>query len=76
MTHSQNEKVGSPMQFVLAPLGRGAWTVACSRGLIPGAVLRTKEAAMRYVTAIADAAGFNDVRIVVAKPTAARRAVA
>ncbi len=66
MTPSNNDEMGSPMQFVLAPVGAGGWTVACSRGLIPGAILRTKEAALRYVTAIADAGDFKDVRIVVA----------
>ena len=66
MARSSNEKTVAPMQFVLAPVGAGGWAVACSRGLIPGAILRSKEAALRYVTALAVAGGFNDVRIVVA----------
>ena len=63
---TSNVEPACPMQFVLAPVGPGGWAVACSRGLIPGAILRTKEAALRYVTALAVAGGFNDVRIVVA----------
>jgi hypothetical protein len=55
-----------PIRFVLAEIGRGAWAVGHSRGLIPGAILRTRAAAERYVKALGEAAGFSDVDIVIA----------
>lgn len=55
-----------PIQFVLAEVSRGAWAVGHSRGLIPGAILRTRAAAVRYVEALGEAAGFTDVDIVIA----------
>jgi hypothetical protein len=56
-----------PMQFVLSEVGNGAWSVGHSRGPIPGAILRSRSAAVCYVTALAAAAGFDDVSIVIAK---------
>jgi hypothetical protein len=55
-----------PMRFVLAEVSRGAWAVAHSQGLIPGAILRTQAAAIRYVKALGEAAGFTDVQILIA----------
>jgi hypothetical protein len=55
-----------PIRFVLAEVSRGAWAVGHSRGVIPGAILRTRAAAERYVKALGEAAGFGDVDIVIA----------
>jgi hypothetical protein len=55
-----------PIRFVLAEVSRGAWAVGHSRGLIPGAILHTRAAAERYVQALGEAAGFNDIDIVIA----------
>jgi hypothetical protein len=55
-----------PIRFVLAEVSRGAWAVGHSRGLIPGAILGTQAAAVRYVEALGEAAGFSHVDIVIA----------
>jgi hypothetical protein len=55
-----------PIQFVLAKVSRGAWAVAHSRGVIPGAILQTQSAAVRYVKALGEAAGYGDIDIVIA----------
>jgi hypothetical protein len=49
--------------FSVACLGAHAWAVAYSRKLIPGAVLRTREAAIKYVTEVAKAAGLPKVKL-------------
>jgi hypothetical protein len=49
--------------FSVACLGAHAWAVAYSRQLIPGAILRSREAAIKYVTEIARAAGLPKVRL-------------
>jgi hypothetical protein len=54
------------IRFILAEVSKGAWAVGHSRGLIPGAILRTRSAAVRYVKALGEAAGFSDVDIVIA----------
>lgn len=50
-------------KFTIAPLNAHTWIVAYSRALLPGAVLRTKNAALDYVFALAKAASFNRVDI-------------
>jgi hypothetical protein len=49
--------------FSVACLGAHAWAVAYSRQLIPGAILKSREAAIKYVTEIAKAAGLPKVRL-------------
>ena len=66
MTGIERRTSTCPIQFVLAEVSRGAWAVGHSRGLIPGAILRTQAAAVRYVKALGEAAGFSDVDIVIA----------
>lgn len=51
------------VKFTIAPLNPHTWIVAHSRALLPGAVLRTKQAAVEYVLALAKAASFRKVRI-------------
>lgn len=51
--------------FIVAALNAHTWVVAYSRALIPGAILRTKNAALDYVSALAEAAGFRKVHIVI-----------
>ena len=67
MSSVPDQSPASPVQFVLAQVGNGAWAVGDSRGLISGAVLRNRVAAVRYISALAAAAGFIDVSIVVRK---------
>jgi hypothetical protein len=67
MFNAPDQSRAYPMQFVLAEVGNGAWAVGHSRGPIPGAVLRSRTAAVRYVTALAAAAGFADVSIVITR---------
>ena len=45
--------------FVVAPAGASTWAVAFSRRLIPGALFKTKAAAVYYATLLASAAGFD-----------------
>jgi hypothetical protein len=66
MNAIQGRNSTCPIRFVLAEVSRGAWAVGHSRGLIPGAILRTRAAAERYVKALGEAAGFADVDIVIA----------
>jgi len=66
MTTTNDIERNHPVQFVLAKVSRGAWAVGHSRGLIPGAILRTQAAAVRYVKALGAAAGYRDVDIVIA----------
>ncbi len=49
--------------FSVACVGVHAWAVAYSRQFIPGAILRTREAAIKYVTEIAKAAGLPKVKL-------------
>jgi hypothetical protein len=74
-TMSSIERCNStcPIRFVLAEVSRGAWAVGHARGLIPGAILRTQAAAVRYVKALGEAAGFSDVDIVIAGDGDSRR---
>jgi len=43
--------------LVVAPASATTWVVARSRQLIPGALFRTREAAVRYAIMLAQAAG-------------------
>ena len=65
-------------QFIVAPIGAHTWAVGCSRKLIPGAYLRSKQAALEYVSALADAAGMRSINVHIAderrKPRNMRRA--
>jgi hypothetical protein len=45
--------------FVVAPASASTWAVAFSRQLIPGALFRTKTAAINYASALAIAAGLG-----------------
>jgi len=51
--------------IVVARASAATWVVAFSRHVIPGALFRTKEAALNYASAIASAAGLRapDVRV-------------
>lgn len=51
--------------FIVAALNAHTWVVGYSRALIPGAILRTKNAALDYVSALAKAAGFRKVHVVI-----------
>jgi hypothetical protein len=45
--------------IVVARASAATWVVAFSRQVIPGALFRTKEAALNYAAAIASAAGLR-----------------
>jgi len=51
------------VEFTIAPLNAHTWIVAHSRALLPGAVLRTRQAALDYVLALSKAASFRNVQI-------------
>ena len=61
--------VNSSIEFVIAPVNARTWIVVHSRGVLPGAVLRTKQAALNYVLAIARAAAFSNVSIAIGNST-------
>jgi hypothetical protein len=45
--------------LVVAPASASTWAVACSRHLIPGALFKTKQAALSYARLLASAAGLG-----------------
>lgn len=49
--------------LVVAPASTSTWAVACSRRLIPGALFRTRAAAIRYASALASAAGLSRTHV-------------
>lgn len=51
--------------FCIARASARTWAVAFSQRLIPGAVFRTKAAALRYVEALTEAAGLRHERVLV-----------
>jgi hypothetical protein len=50
-------------KFIVACLGTGAWAVGVADQPIAGAVLRTREAAIRYASELAAAAGVSRVHL-------------
>ena len=46
--------------FVVAPAGATTWVVAFARQLIPGALFKTRNAALGYANMLARAAGMRD----------------
>ena len=60
--------------FVVMHAGALCWTVAYSRRLIPGAVLRTRGAAIDYAAALAHAAGFRKTHLKILEDCGNRRA--
>ena len=51
--------------LVVAPASASTWAVACSRHLIPGALFRTKTAALSYARLLASAAGLGSRHVIV-----------
>lgn len=45
--------------FVVAPASASTWAVAFARTLIPGALFRTRTAALNYACVLANAAGLG-----------------
>ena len=58
-------QIRSKSTFVVAPTAAGAWVVAFSRRLIPGALFTSKDEAIRYAYLLAGMIGLggDDVRI-------------
>jgi hypothetical protein len=63
-------------KFFVACLGANAWAVGVAHKLIPGAVLKTREAAIHYASELAAAAGVRRVHldIIGGTPQSAHRA--
>ena len=59
----KTKSVQSTAKFQIAPINANTWIVAYSHALLPGAVLRTKKAALDYVFALAKAAAFGKVNV-------------
>ena len=49
--------------LIVAPASASTWAVACSRRLIPGALFRTRAAAIGYAAALANAAGLSRTHV-------------
>ena len=64
-------------KFFVTCLGANAWAVGVAHKFIPGAVLKTREAAIRYASELAAATGVRRVRldIVGGAQHAGRRAI-
>jgi hypothetical protein len=61
-------------KFFVACLGANAWAVGVAQNLIPGAVLKTREAAIHYASELAEAAGVRRVHLdIVGGPAPALR---
>ena len=45
--------------LIVAPASASTWVVAFSQKLIPGALFKTKDAAIGYAASLANAAGFR-----------------
>jgi hypothetical protein len=49
--------------LVVAPASASTWVVAFARQLIPGALFKTRDAAVRYANMLAGAAGLNRTHV-------------
>ena len=56
-------KSGRNEKFVVAPAGDATWVVAFSRQLIPGALFKTRHAAVGYASLLASATGLTRTSI-------------
>ena len=65
MTRSKSMKARKNHAFVVARASARTWAVAFSRKLIPGAVFKTKDAALSYASMLASAAGLRSPVLVV-----------
>lgn len=59
-TRTTTSKSKSKAAFVVARASARTWVVALSRRVIPGALFKTKDAALTYVSTLASAAGLRD----------------
>jgi hypothetical protein len=65
MNRSKTLNRRSNNAFVVARASARTWAVAFSRKLIPGAVFKTKDAALSYASILAQAAGLHSPVLVV-----------
>jgi hypothetical protein len=65
MNRTKTFKQRQKQAFVVAPVSARTWAVAFSRKLIPGAVFKTKDAALSYASMLAQAAGLRSPVLVV-----------
>jgi hypothetical protein len=74
MLHVSTPRCRPAGVFTVMRAGASCWTVAYSRRLIPGAILRTRGAAIDYATALAHAAGFGKTHLRIVEDNGHRRA--
>lgn len=65
MDRTKNFKQRHTQDFVVARASARTWAVAFSRKLIPGAVFKTKDAALNYASMLAQAAGLRSPVLVI-----------
>ncbi len=65
MNREKSMKQQQKEAFVVARASARTWAVAFSRKLIPGAVFKTKDAALSYASMLAQAAGLRSPVVVV-----------
>jgi hypothetical protein len=65
MNRTKSLKQRHKQAFVVARASARTWAVAFSRKLIPGAVFKTKDAALSYASILAQAAGVRSPVFVV-----------
>ena len=65
MNKKSSWKRRSARNFVVAPVSASTWVVAFARQLIPGALFKTRTAALHYANMLANAAGLqrNHVKV-------------
>jgi hypothetical protein len=56
---STGQKRRNKSAFVVAPASAATWVVAFSRRVIPGAIFKSKDAALAYAATLARAAGLR-----------------
>jgi hypothetical protein len=71
--NARGTPANTSVQFLIAPIDARTWIVAHSHKVIPGAVLRTKQAALDYVFAIARAGALGGVSIEIGSRMPIRR---
>ena len=65
MDRARHFKQRHKQDFVVARASARTWAVAFSRKLIPGAVFKTKDAALSYASLLAQAAGLGSPVLVI-----------
>jgi hypothetical protein len=67
---AQRQAPASRQDLVVVRAGAAGWAVAYARKIIPGALLRTRSAAIAYAAELAHAAGFAAASLQIVEHTA------